>query len=138
MFGWSIVATFAQSHPFSLVANTACVQDIVPKRGIRPAVRSHDDVAHSWPLAVTCLAIFSTARARAEQTSFRAVALRQEVPVGHGVALYYVSAKVGTMSRLVLERRDELCWVETSCVERSASVAWRVSKTKGSEHFAVG
>lgn len=39
----------------------------------------------------------------------RAEALRQEVPADNGVALYHVSAKVGTMSRLALGRRDELC-----------------------------
>lgn len=62
------------------------------------------------PGAVTCpsqsflnsFALVPNKHVRAEE------ALRQEVPAD-GVALYHVSAKVGTMSRLALERRDELC-----------------------------
>lgn len=59
-------------------------------------------------MAVTCPSqFFLNSFALVPSKHVRAEALRQEVPAD-GVALYHVSAKVGTMSRLALGRRDEL------------------------------
>ena len=60
------------------------------------------------PRAVTCLSLRVNCSRRCRTNIFQDMCAQTGVPADHGVALYHVSAKVGTMSRLVLTRRDEL------------------------------